>query len=95
LRKFDVVYFTASCDTEETNKKFAEKLNLDYPILSDPEGDVARAYGVIDGKRKAPSRWTYYIGGDGKILFIDKKVAAGSHGKDVSQKLKELGVKEK
>jgi peroxiredoxin len=56
---------------------------------------VANAYGVTDAKRKAPSRWTFYIGPDSKILFIDKKVAAGSHGKDVAQKLKELGAKEK
>ena len=56
---------------------------------------MARAYGVADAKRKFASRWTFYIGADGKILFIDKKVNAGQHGKDVTDKLKELGVKEK
>jgi peroxiredoxin Q/BCP len=54
---------------------------------------VAKAYGVANGK--FASRWTFYIGADGKILFIDKKVNAGQHGKDVTDKLKELGVKEK
>ena len=38
------------------------------------------------------SRWTYYIGKDGKILHIDKKVKAGDHGEDIAKKLKELGV---
>src|SRR5262252_8196788 len=33
LKKFDAAYFTASCDDVETNKKFAESLGLDYPIL--------------------------------------------------------------
>ena len=89
------MYFTASCDTAEDNKTFAEKLELDYPILSDPERKVAEAYGVVNAKQKFPARWTFYIGADGKILHIDKKVNAGEHGKDVAAKLKELGVKEK
>ena len=51
LRKFDAAYFTASRDTAEKNRKFAESLAVDYPILSDPAGDVARAYGVVGGIR--------------------------------------------
>ena len=90
-----MAYFTASCDSAETNKKFAQSLGLDYPILSDPEGKVAQAYGVVTGKRKFPFRWTFYIGKDGKILHIDKKVKPGNHGRDIAKKLKELGVSEK
>ncbi|GIW79081.1 MAG: hypothetical protein KatS3mg105_0888 [Gemmatales bacterium] len=92
IRKFNVAYFTASCDTPETNAKFAKELNLDYPILSDPTKEVAKAYGVLS-PRGFSSRWTFYIGKDGKILFIDKNVKAGSHGADVAAKLKELGIK--
>ena len=33
------------------------------------------------------SRWTFYIGADGRILDIDKKVSAASHGRDVVAKL--------
>ena len=43
-------------------------------------------------KRKVPFRWTFYIGKDGKILAIVKKVKTGSHGKDIAARLKELGV---
>jgi peroxiredoxin Q/BCP len=95
LRKFDVAYFTASCDTAETNKKFAESLKLDYPILSDPDRAVAQAYGLVKNKQGNAARWTFYIGADGKILHVDKKVNSGEAGKDVAAKLKELGVKEK
>ena len=38
-----MAYFTASCDDVETNKKFAESLKLDYPILSDPYSYVRNA----------------------------------------------------
>ncbi|MBN1908889.1 MAG: peroxiredoxin [Pirellulales bacterium] len=93
LRAFDVAYFTASRDTPEKNAKFAESLGLDYPILSDPEGDVARAYGVTGVLRPVPHRWTFYIGIDGKILAIDKKVNTATHAADVARRLAELGVK--
>lgn len=87
-----MAYFTASVDDVETNRKFAESLGLDYPILSDPAKDVARAYGVVSGDKAYASRWTFYIGRDGKILYIDKQVSPASHGRDVTERLKALGL---
>ena len=78
-----MAYFTASCDPPDKNKAFAESLKLDYPILSDPDKKVAKAYGVVNDERPFPFRWTFYIGKDGKILSIDKSVKAASHGGDV------------
>jgi peroxiredoxin Q/BCP len=94
LRKFNVAYFAASCDTAEVNKRFAESLKLDYPILSDPDGEVARAYGVADDARKFPRRWTFFIGKDGKILFIDKGVVPKNHGDDSAKRLGDLKVEQ-
>jgi peroxiredoxin Q/BCP len=79
-------------DSTDTNQKFAESLGVDYPILSDPGKDVARAYGVVGGDRQAAARWTFYIGIDGRLLYIDKDVKTTSHGKDVAARLAELGV---
>ena len=95
MRNFEVVYFTASNDPVEANKKFAEKLGVDYPILSDTDSSVATAYGVFNPERKAALRWTFYIGADGKILAIDKAVKTDTHGADVAMKLGELGVAKK
>jgi peroxiredoxin Q/BCP len=85
-----VAYFAASTDDAETNRKFAESLELDYPILSDPGKEVARAYGVLKGDYAA--RHTFYIGADGKIAFIDTKVSPSSAGADVAGKLADLGI---
>ena len=79
-------------DTAETNKKFADSLELDYPILSDPGKEVAKAYGVITGDKAYASRWTFYIGKDGKILYIDRQVSPASHGKDMVERIKALGM---
>lgn len=91
MRGFDVQYFAASVDPPETNARFAQSLEVDYPILSDPARDVARAYGVLSPSGFA-SRWTFYIGVDGRILAIDRQVRAASHGDDVAAKLDELGI---
>ena len=95
MRDYEVAYFTASNDPAEQNKKFAESLGADYPILSDADSSVSQKYGVFNPERKAAQRWTFYIGADGKILFIDKTVKTDSHGADVATKLGELGVAKK
>lgn len=84
--------FAASCDSVETNTRFAESLSLTYPILSDPGGDVARAYGVLRFGVKAPKRWTFYIGADGTILHVDRSVNAASAGEDVAARLDSLDI---
>ncbi len=76
-------------DPVETNRKFAESLGVSYPILSDPTKETARAYGVLAPSGYA-SRWTFYIGADGRILDIDKKVSPSTHGADIVRRLTEL-----
>jgi peroxiredoxin Q/BCP len=92
LHHFDAAYFTVSVDPVDQNKKFSESLGLDFPILSDPTKETAKAYGVLNSERNVANRWTFYIGKDGKILAIDKAVNFKSHGTDVAEKLKELNV---
>jgi peroxiredoxin Q/BCP len=87
-----VAYFAASVDPSETNREFSQSLGVDYPILSDPTRQVARSYGVADADQPFASRWTFYIGLDGRILFIDKRVSPAAHGKAVAAKLADLGV---
>lgn len=38
------------------------------------------------------SRWTFYIGVDGRILYVEKAVKVSSAGPDVAAKLAELKV---
>ena len=85
-----------SVDTPEDNKAFAEKEQADFPLLSDPDKKVANAYGVIPPDRPADrqfaSRWTFYIGTDGKIVAIDKEVKPATSAEDMAAKLHDLGV---
>ena len=88
LQRMHVKHFAASVDPVDANTRFAQSLELSYPILSDPTKEVARAYGVLAPTGYA-SRWTFYIGPDGRILDIDKKVSTASHGRDIVARLTE------
>lgn len=90
-----MAYFAASVDEPGVNADFAKSLELDYPILSDPGKGVAGAYGVVTAERALAYRWTFYIGVDGRIAAIDKKVSAATAGKDLVARLAELGVARK
>ena len=84
-----------SVDDVDTNRKFAEHTEADFPILSDPAKGVATAYGVVTPERQLAFRWTFYIGADGKILYIDKQVKTSTAGEDMVARLTELGVTKK
>jgi len=86
-----VAFFGASTDKPETNREFARKLDLNYPLLSDPGAKVAREYGVA-GMLPIAARWTFIIGSDGKILSVEKDVKPETAGDDLVRRLEELGI---
>lgn len=85
-----------STDTLAENTAFAKKESANFPILADPTQKTANDYGVMRdyGAQygKLASRWTFYIGPDGKILFIDKNVTPNTAGTTLVQKLTEFKV---
>ena len=94
IQKYDVTYFMASVDPldgAQGNKAFAETHKADFPLLSDPTKDTAKAYGVLT-ERGFANRWTFYIGKDGRIQAIDKDVAnrLATSAEDMAAKLGEL-----
>lgn len=91
IRAFDVAYFMASVDPVEKNTDFAKAQEADFPLLSDPTKEVAGAYGVLNPRGTA-TRWTFYIGKDGRIAAIDKTIRVETSAEDMVAKLAELGV---
>ena len=103
IKKYDVSYFMASVDPLEKNKEFAKattvklgdtevsKKEADFPLLSDPTKETAKAYGVLN-ERGTASRWTFYIDKTGKISYIEKTVKPDTSAEDMIAKLTELKV---
>ncbi|CAN0440045.1 unnamed protein product [Phaeothamnion confervicola] len=84
----------ASTDDLETNSKFAAANGADFPILADPDKQVAQAYGVL-GMMGFASRWTFYIDAQGRIAYIDKDVSVVKAGADTAARLAALGVEKR
>jgi peroxiredoxin Q/BCP len=87
--KLNAVIIGISPDSSESHKKFAEKYNLPFILLSDEDKKVLEAYGVWKEKsmygRKymGVERTTVIIGADGKIKKIFHKVKVEGHNKEV------------
>ena len=103
IKMYDVSYFMASVDPLEKNKEFAKattvklgdtevsKKEADFPLLSDPTKETAKAYGVLN-ERGTASRWTFYVDKTGKISYIEKTVKPDTSAEDMITKLSELKV---
>lgn len=57
-----------SVDTLEAEKAFAEKFSLRFPLIADPDGEIAKAYDVYRDDWKVAGRATAVIREDGTIL---------------------------
>ena len=91
IKKYDTTYFMISVDKLEDNKGFAEQQHADFPLLADPTKKTAEAYGVL-GMLGMASRWTFYIGADGRIAAIDKDIKPATSAEDMAARLGQLSV---
>ncbi len=62
--------FGVSTDSVETQRKFKDELKLPYPLLSDPDGKVAKQYSGTIAVVGLASRANFVIGQDGLIARI-------------------------
>ena len=78
---------------EKSKAKFAKKHGLTFPLLADPEHEVAEKYGVWQEKMRYGRKYmgivrtTYLIGTDGKIAQRWDKVKVDGHVAEVADAL--------
>ena len=69
-----------SFDSPEENKKFAEKFNFPFPLLSDSDRKIGMQYGACDSsKDEYARRIAYVIDEEGRIAQAHPKVDARSY----------------
>jgi len=62
-----------SADSVAKQSEFGEHNSLGFPLLSDPEGEVARQFGVKRRFGPIPvKRWTFVIDPDGRVREVIK-----------------------
>jgi peroxiredoxin Q/BCP len=82
-----------SRDGPAAQKRWKEKLGLPFPLLSDPDAEVQRAFGVwkeksMYGKKvMGTERTTVVIGPDGKVERVFPKVKVAGHVASVLESL--------
>ena len=81
-----------SIDDSFSHKKFAEKYNLPFPLLSDSSGEVASRYGALNNFLviKLAKRYTYLINPQGKIAKIYLNIDTSKHSQEIIEDLKTL-----
>jgi peroxiredoxin Q/BCP len=78
--KLDAEVIGVSSDSVESHKRFAEKHNLSFTLLSDEGGKVRRMYGVPNTFGIFPGRVTYVIDEAGVVRHVfSSQIGAVKH----------------
>ena len=91
LNKEGVQVLGVSLDDLDSHKKFREKYSLNFPLLSDTDASVSKAYGVYKlrnlygNKFWGIERSTFIIGKEGKVKKAIRKVKVEGHVDEVSK----------
>jgi len=80
-REAGVRVYGVSTDDADSHRAFAEKHDLGFDLLADPDGEVADAFGVetTDG---TPRRTTFVCAG-GQVCGVYENVRPDGHARDV------------
>ena len=93
LEKAGAVVIGISTDSVASHQKFKEKYDLSFTLLSDPDKEVVKKYGVwkeknMYGKKvMGVERTTFILDEHGKIAHIFPKVKVDGHTEEVLKAL--------
>ena len=84
-----------SLDSTDSHARFASDHNLPFPLLSDPDGKVAREYGCLFkvGPFKLAKRNTFIIDKQGNVARIYRNVDPRRHSEQIITDLRQLQSK--
>lgn len=91
----EVVILGVSADTPKSHRKFKEKYNLTFMLLSDETHEMLEVYGVWRKKKMfghefmGIARTTFVIDGEGKIKKVFEKVRPKGHSTEILAALDE------
>ncbi len=94
--KAKVTILGVSADSVKSHKKFKEKYQLPFTLLSDPEHTVCEAYGVWAEKQMMGKKYmgilrtTFVINKNGEIAKVFEGVKPSEHSKEVLEVVKNL-----
>jgi thioredoxin-dependent peroxiredoxin len=97
FRQLNVEILGVSIDGEKSHQSFAQKYDLPFTLLADPDKRLVEAYGVWGEKRlygktyMGTNRVTYLIDEIGKIAAVFPKVKPDKHAEELLSVLQQTG----
>ncbi len=82
-----VTVIGVSMDKAADQKAFKEKYKLPFTLLGDEKGEVVKAFGVPTMRIGFPSRQSFLVNKDGKIVWRDLKASTDQQAADVLKAL--------
>lgn len=98
FEKMGYMILGISKDSMKSHIKFAQKLNLNFQLLSDPEKKVHEMFDVLKEKNMfgkiviGTERSTFIIDENGILIKEYRKVKAKGHAKQILEYIKELSI---
>ncbi|MBM3905026.1 MAG: thioredoxin-dependent thiol peroxidase [Thaumarchaeota archaeon] len=94
FQKIGATVIGISTDSVESHKKFVEKMGIPYVLLSDPESEVSKKFGVWGKKQfmgreyMGIQRSTFLVDEKGKVFKVYPSVKPKGHAEEVLAALK-------
>jgi thioredoxin-dependent peroxiredoxin len=94
LSRMGVTLLGVSLDDIKSHQAFAAKYHLPFPLLSDPDGEVAKRYGSLFKlwPLKFAKRHSFIIDPEGRVARVYRDVDPETHSDEVISDLQRLGV---
>lgn len=92
FRRRNVALIGISVDDMASHAAFAQNHGLPFPLLSDPDGKAAAAYGALwdFGLARFAKRQTYLIDPQGRVAKVFLSVSPGRHSSDLLAEIDRL-----
>ena len=75
--------YGVSLDSPESHRRFREKYNLNFPLLTDEGGRAAEALGVLREGGKKANRITFLLDASGTIKRVYPEVSPETHADEI------------
>lgn len=90
----NVALLGVSLDDADSHTEFAQRHDLPFPLLTDTNAAVARAYGSLSdfGLFRFAKRHTFLIDPSGRVAKVYQKIDAEQHAQEILHDLNQFGA---
>jgi thioredoxin-dependent peroxiredoxin len=79
----DIQVYGVSLDSPESHRQFREKHNLNFPLLTDENGQASEALGVLRENGEVANRVTFLLDPDGTVAKVYPEVSPETHADEI------------